>query len=112
MKGRLSGMALNVPVPDGSVIDLVTRLKRPVTREEVNGAMRSAARSHMQGVLEYCEQPVVSSDVVGNTHSAVFDSLLTKVLGGDLVKTVTWYDNGWGYANRVVDLMERLAATL
>lgn len=112
MQGRLSGMALNVPVPDGSVIDLVTRLKRNVSREQINGAMRSAARSTMKGVLEYCEQPVVSSDVRGNTHSAVFDSLMTKVLDGDMVKTVTWYDNGWGYANRVVDLMERMAATL
>ena len=112
LEGRINGMALNVPVPDGSVIDMVTKLRRRVSREEINGAMRSAARSHLRGVLEYCEQPVVSSDVIGNPHSAVFDSLMTKVLGDDLVKTVTWYDNGWGYANRVVDLIERLAATL
>jgi glyceraldehyde 3-phosphate dehydrogenase len=112
LKGRINGMALNVPVPDGSVIDMTTRLRRRVSQEEINGAMRSAARSHLRGVLEYCEQPVVSSDVIGNPHSAVFDSLMTKVLGDDLVKTVTWYDNGWGYANRVVDLIERLAATL
>ena len=112
LKGRLSGMALNVPVPDGSVIDLVTVLRRRASVEEVNGAMRSAARSHLKGVLDYCEQPIVSSDVIGNTHSAVFDSLTTRVMGESMVKTVTWYDNGWGYANRVVDLIERMAATL
>jgi glyceraldehyde 3-phosphate dehydrogenase len=113
LAGRLNeGMALNVPVPDGSVIDLTTRLRRTVSREEINGAMCSAARSHLEGVLEYCEHPIVSSDVLGNCHSAVFDSLMTKVLDGSLVKTVTWYDNGWGYANRVVDLINRMALTL
>ena len=112
LKGRLNGMALNVPVPDGSVIDLTTQMSRPVTPDEVNGAIRSASRGRLKGVLEYCTQPVVSSDVVGNTNSAVFDALSTRVLGGNLLKTVTWYDNGWGYANRVVDLIERLAATL
>ncbi|MGE0708724.1 MAG: type I glyceraldehyde-3-phosphate dehydrogenase [Planctomycetota bacterium] len=112
LQGRLSGMALNVPVPDGSVIDLTCRMRRPVSREEVNGAMESAARSRLKGVLEYSTQPVVSSDVIGNKHSAVFDSLMTNVLDGQLVKTITWYDNGWGYANRVVDLITRMAATL
>ena len=112
LKGRLQGMALNVPVPDGSVIDLVTVLRRRASVEEVNGAIKSAARSRFKGILEYCEQPIVSSDVIGNGHSAVFDSLTTKVIGDTMVKTVTWYDNGWGYANRVVDLIQRLAATL
>ena len=112
LKGRLSGMALNVPIPDGCVIDLVTTLRRRVSAEEVNGAMRSAANSHLKGVLEYCTNPIVSSDVVGNAHSAIFDSLMTRVLGENMVKTCTWYDNGWGYANRVVDLIERVAATL
>ncbi len=112
LKGRMNGMALNVPVPDGSVIDLTTQLSRHVSVEEVNGAVRSAAESYLKGILEYSTQPIVSCDVVGNPHTAVFDSLTTKVLGGNLLKTVTWYDNAWGYANRVVDLIERLAATL
>ncbi len=112
LRGKLSGMALNVPVPDGSVIDLTTVLRRDVAASEINGAFRSAAGSILKGSMQYTEQPVVSTDVVGNPHTAVFDSLMTKVLGGNMVKTVTWYDNGWGYANRVVDLIERMAATL
>ena len=112
LAGRISGMALNVPVPDGSVIDLTAAVKRPVTVEEINGAILSATRSRFQGLLDYSRQPVVSSDVVGMPCSGVFDSLMTRVLGGTLVKTITWYDNGWGYANRVVDLIERVAATL
>jgi glyceraldehyde 3-phosphate dehydrogenase len=112
LQGKISGLAMNVPVPDGSVIDLTTVLSRPVSVPEVNEVFRSAARSRLEGILEYTEQPIVSSDVIGNPHSAIFDSLLTKVLGGKLVKTVAWYDNGWGYANRVVDLIGRLAATL
>jgi len=112
LRGRINGMALNVPIPDGSVIDLTTVLREQVSAAEVNGAVRSATRSQFKDVLEYCEQPVVSSDVIGNPHSGVFDSLTTKVLGGNMVKTMVWYDNGWGYANRVVDLIERMAATL
>jgi len=112
LKGKLSGMAVNVPVPDGSVIDLTTILGKTVSVPEVNEVFRSTARSRLKGILEYCEQPIVSSDVIGNPHSAIFDSLTTKVLGGNMVKTVAWYDNGWGYANRVVDLIGRLAATL
>lgn len=112
LKGRINGMTLNVPIPDGSVIDLTTVMRRDVSREEVNGALLSASRGPLKGVLEYCDQPVVSSDVIGNPHSAVFDSLMTKVLGKTMLKTMIWYDNGWGYANRVVDLMERMAGTL
>lgn len=112
LEGKLAGMALNVPVPDGSVIDLTTRMRRPVSAAEINGAVQSAARSHLKGALEYSTHPLVSSDVISNSHSAIFDSLSTKVLDGQLVKTVTWYDNGWGYANRVVDLITRMAATL
>ena len=112
LEGKISGMAVNVPVPDGSVIDLTTVLSRTVSVPEVNEVFRSAARSTLKGILEYTEQPIVSSDVIGNPHSAVFDSLMTKVLGGKLVKTIAWYDNGWGYANRVVDLVGRLAKTL
>jgi len=112
LQGRINGMALNVPVPDGSVIDLVTVLRRRVSAEEVNGAVKSATNSYLKGVLQYTRQPIVSSDVIGNGHSGIFDAQTTKVLGDNMVKTVTWYDNGWGYANRVVDLIERLAATL
>lgn len=112
LRGRINGMALNVPIPDGSVIDLTTLLRARVSPGEVNGVIRSVCAGHLRGILEYSEQPLVSSDVVGNPHTGVFDSLTTKVLGGNLVKTVTWYDTGWGYANRCVDLLERMARTL
>ena len=109
LAGKLDGMAQNVPVPDGSNVDLVALVHRTVVAEEVNQAVQAAARGPFQGVLEYTEQPIVSSDVIGNDHSAVFDALSTSVLGGNLVKTITWYDNGWGYARRVVELIERMA---
>jgi glyceraldehyde 3-phosphate dehydrogenase len=109
LQGKLDGMALCVPVPDGSAVDLVTLMGRPVTVEEVNEVVRSAAASNYKHIIEYTDQPVVSSDVVGNSHSAVFDALSTQVLGGNLLKTITWYDNGWGYATRVVELILRLA---
>ena len=107
-EGRLTGMALNVPVPDGSNVDLTMWMERDVTREEVNEVMRSAAATGYKAIIEYSEDPLVSSDVIGNSHSAVFDSLATMVMGGDLVKVVVWYDNGWGYATRVVELIRRL----
>jgi glyceraldehyde 3-phosphate dehydrogenase len=109
LKGRLDGMALNVPVPDGSIVDLVTLMKRPVTAEEVNEVVKSAAATRFKTIIEYVDQPIVSSDVIGNPHSAIFDGLSTQVLGGNLLKTLTWYDNGWGYATRVVELVLRLA---
>jgi glyceraldehyde 3-phosphate dehydrogenase len=110
LAGKLDGMALNVPVPDGSNVDLVTLMKRPVTAEEVNEIVKSASLTTFKGIVEYTDQPIVSSDVVGNDHSAVFDGLSTFVLGGNMLKTITWYDNGWGYAMRVVELIGRLAA--
>jgi len=110
LAGRLDGMALCVPVPDGSCVDLVAALGRTVTAEEVNARVRAAAAGPLANIVEYTEDPVVSSDVIGNPHSALFDGLSTQVLGGNLVKTVTWYDNGWGYATRVVELIRRLAA--
>jgi glyceraldehyde 3-phosphate dehydrogenase len=109
LAGKLDGMALNVPVPDGSNVDLVTLMKRKVTAEEVNEIVKSASLTTFKGIVEYTDQPIVSSDVVGNGHSAVFDGLSTFVLGGNLLKTITWYDNGWGYATRVVELIGRLA---
>jgi len=110
LEGRLEGVALCVPVPDGSCVDLVTWMSRQITATEVNEVMRSAAATRLRNIIEYTEDPIVSSDVIGNPHSAVFDGLSTQVLQGNLLKTLTWYDNGWGYASRVVELIGRLAA--
>ncbi len=107
LDGRLDGMAMRVPVADGSVVDLVAELDTEVTVDQVNAAMREAAAGPMLGILEYCEDPIVSSDVLGNPHSSVFDALCTMVLEGNSVKVVSWYDNEWGYSNRVVDLMHK-----
>ena len=106
MKGKLDGMSMRVPTPDGSVVDLVAELDRDVTKEEINAAMKAAADGPMKGILEYTEDPIVSVDVVGNPASSVFDSLQTMVMGGtgNFVKCVSWYDNEWGYSNRVKDL--------
>jgi glyceraldehyde 3-phosphate dehydrogenase len=108
LKGKLSGIAMNVPVADGSLIDFTTLTKRDVTTTEVNEVIWSAAASDYKAIVEYATEPIVSSDVIGNSHSAIFDSMATQVVGGNLLKTLTWYDNGWGYANRVVELILRL----
>jgi len=102
---RLDGTALRVPVPDGSITDLVALVHRPVTVEAVNQAFEEAAEGELAGIIEYSEEPLVSSDIIGSTASCVFDSGLTMV-GGQLVKIFGWYDNEWGYANRLVDLVE------
>jgi glyceraldehyde 3-phosphate dehydrogenase len=107
LQGKLDGLAMRVPVPDGSTVDLVTELNRKVTAEEVNAAIREAARGPMKGIIEFCEDPVVSSDIIGNPHSSIFDALSTQVVEGNLVKTLSWYDNEWGYSNRVCDLIEK-----
>ena len=107
MKGKLDGASMRVPTPDGSVVDLVCVLEKPATKEEINAAMKAAAEGPMKGYLEYCEDPIVSIDVVGNPASSVFDSLSTMVMGGGagtFVKVVSWYDNEYGYSNRCVDL--------
>jgi glyceraldehyde 3-phosphate dehydrogenase len=105
LKGKLDGIAMRVPVPDGSVVDLVATLKRDVTAEEVNAAFRSAASGKdLKGYLEYSEDPLVSSDVVGNPASSIFDAASTMVMAKRMVKVVAWYDNEWGYSSRVVDL--------
>ncbi len=109
LNGRLDGMAMRVPVSDGSVVDLVCRLSKKTTVEEINAAMKAAADGPMKGVLEYTEDPIVSSDIVGNPHSSIFDALSTTVMDGDFVKVVSWYDNEYGYSCRVVDLIGRLA---
>jgi len=108
LDGKLDGMAMRVPVPDGSTVDLVVELDTDVTVEEVNAAFKAAADGPMAGILEYNEDAIVSTDVIGNPHSSVFDPAGTHVLGGNLVKVMSWYDNEWGYSNRVVDLIERL----
>jgi glyceraldehyde 3-phosphate dehydrogenase len=104
LAGKLDGMALRVPVQDGSVVDLVATLKREVTVDEVNQAFKKAAGGALKGILEYTEDPIVSGDCIGNPHSAVFDAKSTMVMG-NTVKVVAWYDNEWGYSNRVVDLI-------
>ncbi len=107
LKGKLDGMALRVPVVNGSVVDLVAVLDKEVTKESVNAAMQAASQGPMQGILEYCSDPIVSSDVIGNPHSSVFDSLATMVIDANMVKVVSWYDNEWGYSCRVLDLVAR-----
>ncbi|MBN1154351.1 type I glyceraldehyde-3-phosphate dehydrogenase [candidate division KSB1 bacterium] len=108
LKGKIDGMAIRVPTPDGSVVDFVAELERNVTAEEVNAAVKKAAEGRLKGIVEYVDDPIVSIDVVGNPHSSVFDSLSTMVVEGNLVKIVSWYDNEWGYSNRVVDLIEKM----
>ena len=103
MKGKLDGTSLRVPVPTGSVTDFVANLKKPATVEEINAAFKAAADGPLKGILEYTDAPIVSSDIVTNPHSCVFDSDLTMAMGS-LVKVLGWYDNEWGYSNRLVDL--------
>jgi glyceraldehyde 3-phosphate dehydrogenase len=107
LRGKVTGFAMNVPVPDGSVADLVCWHERPVTVEEVNGKVREAAAGRLAGILDYEDQPIVSSDVLRSASSGTFDSLATMVLAGNVSKTLTWFDNGWGYAHRLMDLIRR-----
>jgi glyceraldehyde 3-phosphate dehydrogenase len=112
LKGRLDGLSLRVPVPDGSITDLVAVLGAEVTREEVNDAYREASQSAgMKGIMEYTEDPIVSSDIVGNPHSCIIDGLSTMT-NGNLVKVLGWYDNEWGYSNRLVDVAELVAGSI
>ncbi len=107
LAGKLDGIALRVPIPDGSLTDLTVVVKKEVTAEEVNAAMKAAAEGPMKGILEYTEDPIVSIDIVGNPHSNIFDAQLTSCQG-TLVKVVGWYDNEAGYSNRAADLIERI----
>lgn len=107
LKGKMDGVAMRVPTPTGSIVDLVADLKREVSVEEVNAAMKEAANGALKGVLEYTEDPIVSVDIIHNTHSSIFDATMTTVMG-KTVKIFSWYDNEWGYSNRVVDLAELL----
>ena len=111
LDGKLDGIAMRVPVPDGSVVDLNVRLDKEVTTDEVNDVIRSASESGpLKNVLQYSTLPVVSTDIIGNPHSSIFDAPFTRVIEGNFVKTLNWYDNEWGYSNRVVDLLETLYA--
>ena len=109
LNGKLDGIAMRVPVPDGSVVDFNIRLEKDVTVKDINDAVYAASESGtLKNVLEYSTLPVVSTDIIGNPHSSIFDAPFTRVVEGNFVKTLNWYDNEWGYSNRVVDLLEKL----
>ncbi|NRA03535.1 MAG: type I glyceraldehyde-3-phosphate dehydrogenase [Myxococcales bacterium] len=112
LKGKLDGIAIRIPIADVSVIDLVCEIEREVTAEQVNDAFRRAAEGPMRGILRVCDEPLVSIDFQGDPHSSIVDAENTRVLGGNLVKILSWYDNEWGYANRVADLAELVASRL
>jgi glyceraldehyde 3-phosphate dehydrogenase len=112
LKGKLDGYALRVPVPTGSITDLTLVAKRAVTIEEIKHAYKDAAAGPLKGILMYTEDPIVSSDIVTDPHSSIFDAELTKVIGGTTVKLTSWYDNEWGYSNRLVELTELVASKL
>ena len=109
LRGKLDGMAMRVPVANGSVTDLVVSVKKATSAEEVNSVLKAAADNKLNGILEYCDDPIVSSDIIGNEHSCILDAISTCVIGGNLVKVIGWYDNEWGYSNRMVDLAELIA---
>lgn len=111
LNGKLDGMAMRVPVPDGSCVDLVVELGKEATKEQINSAIKAAAEGELKGILEYTEDPIVSSDIVGNAASSIFDAKCTMAMG-KMVKIVTWYDNEWGYSNRTVDIMKKMAQML
>jgi glyceraldehyde 3-phosphate dehydrogenase len=106
LDGKVDGFAVRVPTPDGSLVDLTCELSRNVTKEEIHTAMKEAANGPMKGILEYLDEPLVSVDIIGNTHSSIYDSLMTKVIGGNLIKIIAWYDNEVGYSTRLADLIE------
>jgi glyceraldehyde 3-phosphate dehydrogenase len=108
LNGKLNGFAVRAPVPTGSVVDLTVEANRETSIEEINQAMKAAADGPLQGILQYTEDPIVSSDIIKNSHSSIFDSQLTAVMDGTMVKLVAWYDNEWGYSNRVVDVAQKL----
>ncbi len=108
LNGKLDGLALRVPTPTGSITDLVVTLRTPTTKEQVNAAMKEAAQGPLTGILEYCDEPIVSADIVGNPNSCIFDALSTTVLDGTLVKVLGWYDNEWGYSCRCIDLITKM----
>jgi len=108
LNGKLDGMALRVPTPTGSVVDLVAELKQDVTKEQVNAAVKKYAEGPLKGILAYCDEPIVSTDITGDPHSSIFDADCTSVMNGNMVKIISWYDNEWGYSCRVADLLHLL----
>jgi glyceraldehyde 3-phosphate dehydrogenase len=108
LNGKLHGFAVRAPVPTGSMVDLTFIAERETTKEEVNAAFAEAAGAELEGILQYTEDPIVSSDIVGNPHSSIVDGLLTTVMEGTMVKVVSWYDNEWGYSNRCVDVLQQV----
>jgi len=109
LKGKMTGISLRVPVPTGSIVDLTSVMSRDVTKDEVNAAMKKAAEGPMKGILSYNEDPIVSTDIIGDSHSSIFVPDWTQVLEGNLLKTLSWYDNEWGYSCRTVDLIAKIA---
>lgn len=112
LKGKMDGFALRVPVVVGSAVDLVAELKKSATKEDINAAIKEAAEGSLKGILAYCDEPIVSSDIIGNSNSSIFDALSTMTMpgtGSNLVKVVSWYDNEWGYSCRTVDMMKMMA---
>ena len=111
LDGKLNGFAVRVPTPTGSLVDLTVETERPTTKEEVNAAFAAAAgEGSLRGILDYSEDPIVSSDIVKSPYSSIFDAALTTVIDGTQVKVVSWYDNEWGYSTRLVELAERVGA--
>ncbi|MDP2689957.1 MAG: type I glyceraldehyde-3-phosphate dehydrogenase, partial [Deltaproteobacteria bacterium] len=110
LKGKLDGMAIRVPVPTVSVVDLVAEVSRPATAEELNAEFKKAAEGRLKGILQYCEEECVSVDFKGNQHSSILDAPSTKVIGGNLVKVLSWYDNEWGFPCRMRDLVLMIAS--
>ncbi len=108
LKGRLDGIAMRVPTPNVSVVDLVVQLRKKASADEVNAAFKAAADGPMKGILQFCEEPLVSIDFRGNPHSSIVDAAYTKSMDGDFVKVLAWYDNEWGYSNRCVDLLQKI----
>ena len=104
LQGKLDGFAMRVPTADVSVVDLAAKLKKNTSVEEINEAMKAAAEGPLKGILQYCDEPLVSIDFLGNPHSSILDAAQTKVMDGNFIKILAWYDNEWGYSNRVVDL--------
>jgi glyceraldehyde 3-phosphate dehydrogenase len=108
LEGKLNGVAIRAPVPTGSVVDLTVRVQKDTSVEEINGAMKAAAEGPLEGILQYSEDPIVSTDIVKSPYSSIFDAELTSVLEGNFVKVFSWYDNEWGYSNRLIDLAGRV----
>jgi len=112
LKGKMNGISIRVPTPDGSVSDFVCKLKKKTTKEDINKLFKDVANDHLKGVLEYSEEALVSTDIIGNNHSSIFDSLMTDVIDGDMVKVLAWYDNEWGYSCRMIDIAKLMGKSI